>query len=63
VPAVVAGNANLRVRTKRFAGFTNVAIALPQMHAIGLQPLGKRDAVIHNERYIMRSAYGLQWFG
>jgi hypothetical protein len=58
--AIVTGNANLCVTAKQFPGFTNIAIPLPQMHTVCFQPLGQRNAVVHDKRDVMRRANGLQ---
>jgi hypothetical protein len=58
--AIVAGNTNLCVTPKQFPRFTNIAIALPQMHTICFQPLSQGNAVVHDKRNVMRRANGLQ---
>jgi hypothetical protein len=60
--AIVTGHANLGIAAKQFARLTNIAIALPHMHTVGFQPLRKGNTVIDDERNVMRSANGLQWF-
>mgnify|MGYP006179255625 CR=1 FL=1 len=50
------------VADKLLARIARVAILLPQMHAIGLDPLGKRYAVIDDKSDVMRGANGLKWF-
>ena len=47
--AVVTGHADLHLGTKLLARLARVAIFLPQMDPIGVQPLGKADAVIDDE--------------
>ena len=59
--AVVTGHPNLGVTPQQFTRLPNVAIALPQMHAICLQALGQSNTVIHDESHVMRGANGLQW--
>ena len=43
------GHADLDIGAEDIAGFTGIAIVLPEMDAVGAQPLGQADAVVDDE--------------
>ena len=45
----MAGDADLHLWAEDFAGLPRIAIALPQMHTVGAEPLRQRDAVVDDE--------------
>src|SRR3546814_5643741 len=55
VPARVTRHADLRLRSQQAARVSGIAIVLPQMHAIGAQPLRERDVVVDDNRHVVRS--------
>ena len=59
----MAGHPDLRFAAKFLARIADIAIALPQMHAIGAEPLGQRDIVIDDEGHVAGRADRLQRFG
>src|SRR3546814_2391304 len=63
VPARVTRHADLRLRSQQAARVSGIAIVLPQMHAIGAQPLRERDVVVDDKRHIVGRAEGLQRLG
>lgn len=56
VPTGVAGDADLRFPTESLARLANIAIALPEVNPIGMQPLGERNRVVHDEGTVLRRA-------
>src|SRR3546814_3978083 len=63
VPARVKRHADLRLRSQQAARVSGIAIVLPQMHAIGAQPLRERDVVVDDKRHVVGRAEGLQRLG
>ena len=61
--AIVTGDADLGRGTKQYARLTRVAIPLPQMHTIRAESLGKRHAVVDDERAFVIGAQLLQRLG
>src|SRR5690606_13562684 len=60
MPAIMAGDADLRGRPQNVPRLTRIAIPLSQMHTIGAEALGERDAVIDDEGDIALGAELLQ---
>jgi hypothetical protein len=54
--AVVAGDADLRVRPEAVAGFARVAIILPQVDAIGVEALGEADRIVDDKGHLTLGA-------
>ena len=52
----MTGHANLRLAPQDFARFSDVAIALPKVDAIGLEAFCKRHAVVDDEGTVVRRA-------
>jgi len=61
--AVVAGPADLHIRTQKRARFADVAVGLAEVEAVGTEALGKRHAVVDDERHLIIGADSLQRFG
>ena len=61
--AVVAGLADLRRRAEQRARLADVAVALAEVDAVGTEPLGKRHAVVDDERHVRIGADALQRLG
>lgn len=50
----MAGHADLRLATEPLAGFFHRSVILPQMNAIGAQPLGQADRIVDDEGHFAR---------
>lgn len=61
--AGVAGDAYLRFTPERLARLAHGPIVLPEVDAVGFQPLGERDAVVDDEGDVARAADRLQRLG
>ena len=48
--AIMTGDADLRLRTEERPRLLNIAVLLPEMHAIGAEALRKAHAVVDDER-------------
>src|SRR3546814_5333599 len=60
VPARVTRHADLRLRSQQAARVSGIAIVLPQMHAIGAQPLRERSEEHTSElQSLMRTSYAV----
>jgi len=59
----VARHADLRFSSQNLPRFLHTAVALAEMHAIGLEALGQGDAVIDDERDVVPGANRLKRFG
>lgn len=59
----MAGDPDLRLAPERRARFAHITVGLAEMHPVRPQPLGQRDAVVNDERAIVRRADLLQRAG
>ena len=63
VAAVVAGDADLRRRAEQRARLARIAVLLPEMDAVGAEPLGEAHIVVDDEGDLARRADRLQRLG
>ena len=47
----MAGHPDLHVAAEHVARRTRIAIPLPEMHAVGAEPLGEPHAIVDDERH------------
>ena len=60
---VVTGPADLRAWAEQSTRLADVAVRLPEMHAVGAKPLRQSHAVVDDERDVGVSADSVQRFG
>src|SRR3546814_16837197 len=63
VAAGVAGYADLRIGAEQTPRLLRIAVALPQMDAVGADPLRQRHLVVDDEGGVVRGADRLQRLG